>query len=232
MDGNGRWATRRGLPRVFGHRRGVERVREVATFCGKAGVRYLTLYAFSTENWRRPREEVDALMGILEETIRKEARALVENNVKAKVIGEREGLPASLCRAIEELEAKTAGCTGLVLCLAINYGGRREITGAVRRIAGKVRDGLLEADAISEEVISSYLYTAGIPDPDLVIRTSGEMRMSNFLTWQTVYSELWFTRTLWPDFSTRELAAAIRSYQSRERRFGGRGKTRGESDVC
>lgn len=221
MDGNGRWAKRRGLPREFGHRRGVEKVKDIVKVCGKIGIRYLTLYAFSTENWRRPRTEVNTLMNVFEDTIKNETASLLANNVKVKIIGSRDGLGPSLLQAISHIEEATRNATGLNLFIAFNYGGRREIADAMRSVGKKLLDGELRLESITEETIQEHLYTAGVPDPDLVIRTSGEMRISNFMIWQVAYSEFLVTDVLWPDFSEKDLFAAIRLYQTRKRRFGG-----------
>ncbi|HHV61545.1 MAG TPA: isoprenyl transferase [Firmicutes bacterium] len=221
MDGNGRWAQERGLPRIAGHRAGVGRVREISTACGELGVRILTLYAFSTENWRRPAEEVNALMSIFLETLEQEIPNLMKNNVKLRVIGRKDGLPLPLRNLIEDAEGKTRANSGLQLNLAVNYGGRSEIVDAVRSICEGVLSGDIKPDFIDEQLIASRLYTAGLPDPDLLIRTSGEMRLSNFLLWQVAYTEFWTTPTLWPDFTRDDLYRAIRAYQERERRFGG-----------
>ncbi len=224
MDGNGRWARRRGLPRTAGHRAGLEALRRVVRACAELGVQYLTLYAFSTENWQRPRAEVGALMDLLVEAVDKYLDELAANGVRVRAIGDLEGLPpearASVTRAVE----RTAGNAGLNLVLAINYGGRREIVRAVRAVARDVREGRVTPEEIDEERFARYLDTAGIPDPDLLIRPSGEMRLSNFLLWQSAYTEIWVTPVLWPDFGRRELLEAIGDYQRRERRFGGLGE--------
>lgn len=220
MDGNGRWAKRRGLPRRAGHREGVRAVRRVVKASGEIGIKYLTLYVFSSENWRRPREEVSFLMRLLEETTRKEIEDLNRNNVRLTTIGRFEELPEAAKRVLQEGIDLTSKNSGLTLILALNYGSRIEITDGVRRIAQEVKAGNLAIDEIKPQLFSQYLYTSPFPDPDLLIRTSGELRISNFLLWQMAYTELYITETLWPDFGKRELFAAILSYQERERRFG------------
>lgn len=220
MDGNGRWAGRRGLPRMVGHRYGAEAVRRVVERCGRLGVEVLTLYSFSLENWKRPRAEVEALMGLCVEYLGQEREQLVRENMRMRVIGRREGLPAEVVRAIEETEEATRGATGPTLCLAINYSGRAEIVDAARRLAARAARGEVEAGAIDERAVEAELTTAGLPDPDLLIRTAGERRISNFLLWQIGYSEIHITETLWPDFDGGSLDAAVIDYASRERRFG------------
>ena len=220
MDGNGRWATQRGLPRVMGHMQGYETVRKVVEACGELGVNCLTLYTFSTENWRRPKEETDAIMGLIENATREELPRLMENNVKLKVSGRLVDLTPSLQEALRHSMESTAKNTGLVLNLAINYGGRAEILEAVRKICSRVLDGSLGLEDVTEETFSSCLYTAGLPDPDLLIRTAGELRVSNFLLWQIAYTEIWVTQTLWPDFTEADLIRAIADYQRRVRKFG------------
>jgi len=220
MDGNGRWAKRRSLPRGAGHREGVRAVRRVVEAAGEIGIDYLTLYVFSSENWRRPKEEVGFLMGLLEETARKEVADLNRNNVRLTTIGRLEELPEPAKRVLQEGVKLTSKNSGLTLILALNYGSRIEITEGVKRIAQEVKEGKLRIDQIEPALFSRYLYTAPYPDPDLLIRTSGEQRISNFLLWQIAYAELYITEILWPDFSRRELYEAIKSYQERERRFG------------
>jgi undecaprenyl diphosphate synthase len=216
MDGNGRWARARGVPRLMGHRAGRESVREAVRGCVALGVEVLTLYTFSTENWNRPRSEVKALMGILRQTLRSERRELRENNVRLRIIGRDADLPREVMAAIAETQDYLAGCDGLLLNLALSYSGRAEIVDAVRRL---IADRATAAP-VDEASFARYLYTAGLPDPDLLIRTSGEMRLSNFLLWQLAYTELWITDTLWPDFRRRHLYQAIADFQGRERRFG------------
>jgi undecaprenyl diphosphate synthase len=220
MDGNGRWAKARGVPRLFGHRAGRESVREIVRGCAAAGIEVLTLYTFSTENWSRPVREVSALMSLLRESLRAEVAELEANNVRLQVIGRLDDLPAAVRRAVDETEARLSRCTGMLLNLAISYSGRAELVDALRRmLAGEGRRRLRPED-VDEELVASYLYTAGLPDPDLLIRTSGEQRLSNFMLWQLAYTELWITETLWPDFRRRHLVQALAEYQRRDRRFG------------
>ncbi len=217
MDGNGRWAQRRGLPRLAGHRAGVENIRRVVEACVQLGVEYLTLYAFSTENWRRPREEVQGLMNLLRENLRREVEAFRRNGIRVLHLGRLEGLDPDLQEEIRKALEATAEGDRLTLCIAFNYGGRAEIVDAVRRI---VAEGI-PPEAIDEETIRGHLYAPEVPDPDLIIRTAGEMRLSNFLLWEAAYSEFWSTPTLWPDFGREELEAAITDYGRRVRKFGG-----------
>jgi len=221
MDGNGRWATGRGWPRLVGHRKGVERVREIVSACPELGIRWLTLYAFSTENWKRSTEEVLGLMAIFARYIEREADKLAQAGVRMRFIGERGRLDPRLQRLMAGIEARTAGNDRLNLTVAINYGGRDEILRAVRKLAEAAAAGLLDPTHISEAAFAERLDTGGLPDPDLVIRTSGETRTSNFLPWQTAYAEYEFTETLWPDFTPDELAAIVQRFSNRERRFGG-----------
>ena len=220
MDGNGRWAKERFLPRLAGHREGINSVRDITRICGKIGVEYLTLYTFSKENWKRPPAEVSALMTLLLRTIKKEVKGLHENNVKFNVIGDLEMLPTSTKNGLQEGVTLTSKNTGLNLSLALNYGSRQEIIKAVQFLAREVRDGFLKPEEIDEELFSSNLYTKVIPDPDLMIRTSGESRLSNFLLWQSAYTEIYMTNIYWPDFREEELMKAIKNYQNRERRYG------------
>jgi undecaprenyl diphosphate synthase len=220
MDGNGRWAKARGLPRTAGHKRGAEAVRRAVETARELGVSYLTLYAFSAENWKRPAGEVTDLMGLLRLYLRNEVKALHKNGIRLRVIGDRSRLGDDIVALIEESEAKTAGNTALTLVLALSYGGRQEIVAAVRHLAGQVRAGAVDPDDIDETLFSANLFTADIPDPDLVIRTSGEQRISNFLLWQCAYSELVFLDVLWPDFDRADFEAAIRTFHGRDRRFG------------
>jgi undecaprenyl diphosphate synthase len=220
MDGNGRWAQARGLPRIEGHRRGAQSVRTAVECSVKFGVRYLTLYSFSSENWKRPVREVEDLMGLLRRYLLSEIADLHKNGVRLRVIGDREDLSDDIVKLIEEGEATTAGNDKLDLIVALSYGGRSEIISAIRKIAEKVEAGQLTSGAIDECVLEAHLETADIPDPDLLIRTSGEQRISNFLLWQIAYSELVFLETLWPDFSEKDFLMAINEYQRRERRFG------------
>jgi undecaprenyl diphosphate synthase len=220
MDGNGRWATQRGLPRVAGHSHGVTAVRNVARAAGELGIRFLTLYAFSSENWNRPRHEVSTLMSLLERSIDRELPELMARNVRFRVIGRPHGVPTAVKRRIEHVVLTTATNTGLTLVMAFNYGGRDELVDACRALAREVEAGRLRAEEIDEARLSRALYTEDVPDPDLLIRTSGEMRVSNFLLWQIAYTELWVTPTLWPDFGARELYLAVHDFQQRDRRFG------------
>lgn len=221
MDGNGRWAEERGFPRIFGHRNGAYAVRETVQMCGKLGVEVLTLYSFSAENWKRPKDEIDALMHLCVTYCDGERDELISENIRVRVLGRVRELPQEVQDAIARLEEATGACTGPTLCLALNYGSRAEIVDAVRSIAQDARDGKLEPDAIDDEEIGRRLYTRGLPDPDLLIRTAGEMRLSNYLLWQISYAELYVTETLWPDFDGRGLLEAVRSFASRRRRFGG-----------
>jgi undecaprenyl diphosphate synthase len=221
MDGNGRWATGRGLPRVAGHREGVKAARAIVRAADAIGLRYLTLYAFSTENWSRPEDEVSMLMRLLEESIYRELPELMENKVRLRVIGRTVGVPLPVRRGLEHVVAATEKNTGLTLLMAFNYGGRDELLDAFRALARRVQTGELAPERISEADVSGALYTDGVPDPDLLIRTSGEMRVSNFLLWQIAYTELWVTPTLWPDFAPADLYRAVADFQRRTRRFGG-----------
>jgi undecaprenyl diphosphate synthase len=221
MDGNGRWAAHRGLPRVEGHRRGLEAVRRAVRSAIDLGIRYLTIYSFSSENWRRPPAEVADLMGLLKLFVRRDLAELHGNNVRIRIIGERDGLSPDIAGVLREAEEKTEANTGLTLVVAFNYGGRQEILRAVRHLAAAVADGRMRPDQLDAEAVTGALDTNGIPDPDLVIRTSGEQRLSNFLTWQTAYSEYVIVPEFWPDFDHRAFAAAIDEYHRRDRRFGG-----------
>jgi undecaprenyl diphosphate synthase len=221
MDGNGRWAAARGLPRVEGHRRGVEALRKTVRAAGDMGIRCLTIFSFSSENWQRPASEVRDLMGLLRLFIRKDLAELHSNGVRVRVIGERDSLDPDIHRLLEEAEELTSANTNLLLVVAFNYGARDEIARAVRRIAADVASGVVKPDAITEEMIGQHLDAPEIADPDLIIRTSGEQRLSNFLLWQAAYSELVFTPVYWPDFDRAALEAAIEEYRRRERRFGG-----------
>lgn len=221
MDGNGRWAARRGLPRMAGHRQGVKSAREAVKAAGDLGVKVLTLYTFSTENWKRPRREIEMLFRMLEEYIDKESDKLDKNNIRFSVIGRIEELPAVLKAKLKKTADRTKNNTGLTLNLALNYGGRPEIIDAVRKVASDAKEGRIAVGDISEEKFSSYLYTENLPDPDLMIRTSGEYRLSNFLLWQLAYAELYVTKKLWPDFNKNDFKKAVDEYSRRERRFGG-----------
>ncbi|WP_336245328.1 polyprenyl diphosphate synthase [Maritimibacter dapengensis] len=221
MDGNGRWAKARRRPRPFGHQAGAKRTREVVEACPDLGVKYVTLYAFSTENWKRSRTEITALMALFRHTIRKTARELHAEGARVRFIGDRTPLDKKLLKLMDELETLTAGNDRVHVTVALNYGGRDEILRATRRMAEAVKAGELEPDAIDEHTLEGYLDTAGIPDPDLVVRTSGESRTSNFLTWQSAYAEYEFTETLWPDFGREQFAEALDKFGLRERRYGG-----------
>jgi len=220
MDGNGRWAKQKGKLRVFGHKNGVTAVREAAETAAELGIKYLTLYAFSTENWSRPRLEIDTLMELLVSTINKEKETLRKNNIRLLAIGDLEQLPATCRKELAEAISDTSHHTGLSLTLALSYSSRWELTDAARKISQKVLDGKLQPAEITEQVVSQHLNTAGYPDPELMIRTSGEYRISNYLLWQLAYAELYFTPKLWPDFRKEDLYEAIINYQQRERRFG------------
>lgn len=220
MDGDRRWAKQQGLKITEGHRHGRESVRDIVRACGQLEIEALTLYTFSSENWARPRHEVAALMHWLEESLRKETVELHANNVRLSAIGRLDGLPDKVQAALRDALAETADNTGLRLNLALNYGGRGEIVDACRALAQQVRDGTLDPEAIDESSLDGALYTAGLPDPDLLIRCSGEMRLSNFLPWQLVYTEIYFTPVFWPDFRRPDLYQAIREFQQRQRRFG------------
>jgi len=220
MDGNGRWAQKRGNNRVFGHRNGVAAVRDTVEAAAELGIGYLTLYAFSTENWMRPRTEIDALMSLLVTTINKETKTLQDNNIRLAAIGDIDSLPRSVGKYLKKAIIDTEDNTGLVLVLALSYSSRWEITNAVKQIAAKVEKGEINAENINSSLFEKFLNTAGFPEPELLIRTSGEYRISNFLLWQIAYSELYFSDTLWPDFRREHLYEAIISYQKRERRFG------------
>ena len=220
MDGNGRWAKKKGARRIFGHRNAVQAVRDITECCGELGVKYLTLYAFSTENWSRPKEEVEGLMELLVNTLKQEIGTLTENQVKLKTIGDTSHLPGNCQKNLEWAMNETKNNSGLTLILALSYSGRWEILEAAKRLASDVKEGKIQISDINEAAFSNYLKTSGIPDPELLIRTSGELRISNFLLWQIAYTELFITPTLWPDFTKEHLYEAIWSYQQRERRFG------------
>ncbi len=220
MDGNGRWAKKKLLNRISGHIKGVNPVREVVTACRELGIKVLTLYAFSIENWKRPAEEVRALMELLKEYLQKECPEMVRNDIRLNAIGRIEDLPPDVQTILDETRKKTQHCHGMILNLALSYGGRSEILHAVQGIVSDLHAGKVKPEEITIQRFSHYLWTRGIPDPDLLIRTSGEFRISNFLLWQIAYTELYVTDTLWPDFDREELFKAIRDYQSRERRFG------------
>ncbi len=220
MDGNGRWAESRDLPRIAGHREGIKSVRDIAQACSDLGIQALTIYAFSQENWNRPLQEVSALMGLLEYFLAEERSKLIEQGVRLRTIGRLEDLPASAIQWVRDTEQATAHLDKLHLTVALSYGGRTEIVDAVRGILRDAQEGKLQPDEVDEALVQQHLYTQGLPDPDLLIRTSGETRISNFLLWQLAYTELYFTPTLWPDFRRREFLLALVEYQRRERRFG------------
>ncbi|KQO34848.1 UDP pyrophosphate synthase [Flavobacterium sp. Leaf82] len=220
MDGNGRWAKQQGFLRAFGHENGTKSVKKTIKTCAKLGIEYLTLYAFSTENWNRPKLEVDALMKILINSLKKELTTLQENNIKLNAIGNLEKLPKSAQKELLDVIDKTKNNTRLTLTLALSYGSREELVNAVRIISDKVKNNIISIDTIDDSIINEHLYTQNLPDVDLLIRTSGEHRISNFLLWQIAYAELYFTNVLWPDFKDQDLYEAIISYQKRERRFG------------
>ncbi|MGP1991105.1 isoprenyl transferase [Zobellia laminariae] len=220
MDGNGRWAKQKGKLRVFGHENGVKTVRETVENCVKIELEYLTLYTFSTENWKRPKIEIDTLMRLLVSSLKKELKTFSENNIRLNAIGDLESLPKKANKELKEVMEKTRENTGMTLTLALSYGAREEIKNAVKQISTKVKNNIISIENIDETIINSHLYTHDLPDVDLLIRTSGEHRISNFLLWQIAYAELYFVEVFWPDFSSQHLAEAIKSYQNRERRFG------------
>ena len=220
MDGNGRWAKQKGNPRIYGHRNGVAAVRDTVEAAAELEIEYLTLYAFSTENWNRPRTEIDALMALLVTTINKETKTLLDNNVRLRAIGDIDSLPEQVAKNLMATIEKTKQNTGLTLVLALSYSSRWEILEAVKKLTDDVKEGKIDSDDLSSEIFESYLNTAGMPDPELLIRTSGEYRLSNYLLWQIAYAELYFTPTLWPDFRREHFYEALADYQKRERRFG------------
>ena len=220
MDGNGRWAAKRGLPRSIGHKKGAETVKEITRAAGELGIKFLTLYAFSTENWQRSPEEVSTLMGLLRQYLKSDLQELQKNNVRIRFIGERDMLDADIVAAMEKLEAETAVNDGLTLCIALSYGSRQEIVNAAKKAAALVQKGDMSVEDIDVKLFSDMLYTKDIPDPDLLIRTSGEQRLSNYLLWQLAYTEFYFTPTFWPDFNKNELTDIINDFKTRERRYG------------
>ncbi len=222
MDGNGRWAAKRGLPRVAGHRAGAKAIEEAIAAAIEVGVRYLTLYSFSSENWRRPADEVSALMGLFVEVLKSKLDDLQAEDVRVRVIGDLDGMPSATARAFRDAMEATAGNSTLDLIIALNYGGRSEILHAMRTVARRAAAGTMAPEDVDEDLVATLLYTAGIPDPDLLIRTSGEMRISNFLLWQIAYSEILVTDVLWPDFDRTDFLDSVVEYEKRERRFGGR----------
>ena len=221
MDGNGRWAQARSQPRIEGHRRGAETVRCITEEGSRLGIEQLTLFAFSSENWRRPRDEIDFLMELYRQHLIQERPTILKNNIRLRTIGRREGIPAEVLDEVDRTIEMSAGNTGMTLCLAVNYGGRQEIADAARRLAEQAARGAINPATVTEETFARTLDTAGMPDPDLLIRTAGEMRLSNFLLWQTSYAEIWVTETLWPDFREADLWTAIHDFSKRKRRFGG-----------
>ncbi len=221
MDGNGRWAKKKGLPRTIGHAAGAENFRKIALYCRDIGLKYLTIYAFSTENWKRPPEEISAIWDLLEKYLKESVEKMEEDQVKLHVMGDLSPMPDKICALIEQTNEISKRIKGTQYNVCINYGGRDEIVHAVRRLADRCASGQLNSNNITADMISDNLYSAGIPDPDLIIRPSGEMRLSNFLLWQSAYSEFYFTDTLWPDFKVSELEKALMDYQNRDRRFGG-----------
>lgn len=220
MDGNGRWAKKKGYLRAIGHENGVDALRNIATASAEAGIKYLTVYAFSSENWNRPRAEVNALMGLLVSSLRKELKTLTDNSIRLNTIGKTDSLPKKCQRELNEVIEKTSHLDHMTLTLALSYGSKEEITDAARILAQQVQDGTLKPSDITEDHLTQNLYTQNMPDPDLLIRTSGEYRISNYLLWQIAYSELYFTDKLWPDFGEEDLFQAVLDYQRRERRFG------------
>ena len=221
MDGNGRWAQKQGLPRIEGHRHGVATVRAITEECSRLGIGQLTLYCLSSENWKRPQLELDFLMRLLEQYMVEERTTLLRNNIRVALVGRQEEIAPDALRQIQKTIELCSSSTGMTLCLAVNYGGRTEIVDAMRKIGSRIQAGQLTPAQIDEQVVAEHLYTAGQPDPDLLIRTAGEMRISNFLLWQISYSELWVTPLCWPEFRERDLHQAISDYAQRERRFGG-----------
>lgn len=220
MDGNGRWAKKQGLPRSMGHKKGAEIVKEIAKAANERGIKFLTLYAFSTENWGRPKDEVETLMSLLRQYLKSDLNELKKNNIRIRFIGERNMLDADIVQNMHKLERETKDNSGLCLCLAISYGARQEIVQAAQKLASLIKNGDLSESDVDIQNFSAMLYTHEMPDPDIVIRTSGEQRISNFLLWQAAYAELFFTNTLWPDFSAQELDNIIEQFKSRERRYG------------
>lgn len=224
MDGNGRWAKKRGLERSEGHREGAKTFRKIGEYCADVGIKYMTFYAFSTENWNRPKSEVMALMKLFKEYLNEGDERIAENDIRQmrlKFIGEREGLPKDLLKLIDKAERESAKYNKVTVNIALNYGGRAEITHAVKEIAAKVNAGELSVDEITENVVGDNIYTAGQPDPDIIVRPSGEYRLSNFMTWQSAYSEFWYSDVLWPDFTEEDVNKMLFDYQKRNRRFGG-----------
>jgi undecaprenyl diphosphate synthase len=226
MDGNGRWAQRQSLPRIRGHERGAETVRKITEACSRLGIEQLTLYCLSSENWKRPTEELEFLMHLLQQYMIQERETMLKNNIVLKIIGRRDRIPKDVQKEMDKSLEMTASNTGSCVCLAINYGGRAEIVDAIRKIGSEVANGQLAVDSIDEQLVSDHLYTAGMSDPDLLIRTAGEMRISNYLLWQISYAEMWVTEKMWPEFSETDLCDAIRDFSKRSRRFGGLNKNK------
>jgi len=222
MDGNGRWAERKGLNRIRGHRKGADTVRKIVTFSREIGIRWLTLYAFSEENWKRPSSEVQGLMTLLNRFLKNELKEMQKNGIQLRTIGRTERLPKNTRQILQDTIEKTSSNSDMTLTLALSYGGRQEILDAILKIVSQVQENKISASDITEKLVSNSLYTSGMPDPDLLIRTSGEYRISNFLLWQISYSEIYITQTMWPDFGENEYKKALRDYQMRDRRFGGR----------
>ena len=220
MDGNGRWAKKQGMLRAFGHENGAKSVKTTVETCARLGIKNLTLYAFSTENWNRPKLEIDTLMKLLVSSLRKELKSLIDNNIRLNTIGNTDKLPKSIQKELAEVMTRTKDNSRMTLTVALSYGSREELTSAIKQISSKVKNNIISIDAIDEAIINEHLYTQNLPDVDLLIRTSGEHRISNFLLWQIAYAELYFTDVLWPDFTEEHLYEAIISYQKRERRFG------------
>ncbi|HEX6960283.1 MAG TPA: isoprenyl transferase [Lacipirellula sp.] len=221
MDGNGRWAQRQDLPRIEGHRRGVASVRRTTEECARLGIEQLTLYCLSSENWKRPQQEIDFLMHLLEQYMIEERTTIMDNNLRVRMIGRREGIPDQVLRELDKTVDMSAANSGMWLNLAVNYGGRSELVDAVRAIGRKIAAGEVHPDAVDEELMADHLYTAGLDDPDLLVRTAGELRISNFLLWQISYAEIWVTDRCWPEFEESTLHEAIRSFADRNRKFGG-----------
>lgn len=221
MDGNGRWARKRGMPRVVGHREGAGRLKKISAFCDEIGVKYLTVYAFSTENWKRPKNEVDGLMSLLLGYLKNAENEIGGRNIRIRVIGDVSGLPGEVQKEIDRVMKLTSKNSGLILNIALNYGSRDEILNAVKKLINDVNGGKININDIDENALNKRLYTADMPDPDLLIRTGGEKRISNFLLWQSAYTELWYTDVFWPDFTKEHLMEAIKDFQKRDRRFGG-----------
>lgn len=221
MDGNGRWAQKRSLPRIAGHRAGINTLKEIVSCASEIGIKIMTCFAFSTENWKRPRPEVNFLMKLPQEYLQKELRNLMEKNIIIRALGDLQSLPSKTLKSVENSVNATKDNTGMILNFAINYGARSEIINAVKKISSQVKDGSVHEEEITEDLFNSYLYTSDLPDPDLLIRPSGELRLSNFLLWQSAYTELWFSDVLWPDFTREHFLQAMLDYQKRERRYGG-----------